>query len=85
MAFKSQAQLRKFASMVEEGKISKEKFQEWLDETTDTDKLPERITKKKSMGKSPRTKEKIRSIKSKSTKDKRVYMSGSRTKVKRQR
>ena len=74
--------MNKFAQMAKTGEISKEKFQEWLDETSDVNKLPERIGKKKS-GSSPRSKEKIKSIKSKSTKGKRVYMSGNRHKVKR--
>lgn len=73
--------------MAKTGEISKDKFQEWLDETADVNKLPERIGKKKTgsskTGNSPRKKEKVKSIKSKSTKSKRVYMSGNRNKVKR--
>ena len=68
--------------MAKTGEISKEKFQEWLDETADVNKLLERIGKKKT-GSSPRKKEKVKSIKSKNTKGKRVYMSGNRNKVKR--
>ncbi|MFA5151507.1 MAG: hypothetical protein WC554_02990 [Clostridia bacterium] len=82
MPFKSQAQLRKFASMVEEGKISREKFNEWLDETADTEKLPERINKKKKGSLSQRKKEKAKSISSKNMRSKRVYMVG-RNKTKR--
>jgi hypothetical protein len=63
--------------MVKTGEISKEKFQEWLDETSDVSKLPEKIGKKKT-GSSPRKKEKVKSVKSKKTKGKRVYTSGSR-------
>jgi hypothetical protein len=93
MPFKSRAQLRKFASMVEEGKISKEKFQEWLDETSDIDGLPEKIGKKKknSLGskKTAGNKEKSKSISNKNairnSRSKRVYMGGSRSKTKRQR
>jgi len=75
--FRSKAQMRKFAQMVKTGEISQNKFNEWLGETSNVNKLPERISKKKTGG-SPRKKEKIKSIKSKSTKNKRVYISGSK-------
>jgi len=42
MPFKSQAQRRKFAQLLVEGKISNQTFEEWNRETGDK-KLPERI------------------------------------------
>jgi hypothetical protein len=42
MPFKSQAQRRKFAQLLVEGKISNETFEEWNRETGGT-KLPERV------------------------------------------
>jgi hypothetical protein len=45
MPFKSQAQRRKFAELVVEGKISNETYEEWTRETG-TKKLPERVCKK---------------------------------------
>jgi hypothetical protein len=42
MPFKSQAQRRKFAQLLVEGKISNQTFEEWNRETGDT-KLPERV------------------------------------------
>jgi hypothetical protein len=47
MPFKSQAQRRKFAELLVEGKISPETFEEWNRETG-TRKLPERVARKKS-------------------------------------
>ena len=49
MPFKSQAQRRKFAHLLVEGKITNETFEEWNRETG-TKKLPERVaaTKKTS-------------------------------------
>ena len=49
MPFKSQAQRRKFAQLLVEGKITNETFEEWNRETG-TKKLPERVaaTKKTS-------------------------------------
>jgi hypothetical protein len=44
--FKSQAQRRKFAQLLVEGKISNQTFEEWNRETGGK-KLPERVTKKK--------------------------------------
>ena len=50
MPFKSQAQRRKFATLLVEGKISPETFEEWNRETG-RKKLPERVKKtKKSRG-----------------------------------
>ena len=45
MPFKSQAQRRKFAALLVEGKISNETFEEWNRETG-SKKLPERVKKK---------------------------------------
>jgi hypothetical protein len=45
MPFKSQAQRRKFAELLVEGKISNETYEEWNRETGST-KLPERARKK---------------------------------------
>ena len=45
MPFKSQAQRRKFAQLLVEGKISNETFEEWNRETGGK-KLPERAAKK---------------------------------------
>ncbi len=42
--FKSQAQARKFAVLLKEGKISKAKFDEWHAATPDLTKLPERVS-----------------------------------------
>jgi hypothetical protein len=42
MPFKSQAQRRKFAQLLVEGKISNQTFEEWNRETGGT-KLPERV------------------------------------------
>jgi hypothetical protein len=46
MPFKSQAQRRKFAQLLVEGKISNETFEEWNRETGSR-KLPERAGRKK--------------------------------------
>jgi hypothetical protein len=46
MPFKSQAQRRKFAQLLVEGKISNETFEEWNRETGGR-KLPERVKRKK--------------------------------------
>jgi hypothetical protein len=45
MPFKSQAQRRKFAQLLVEGKISNQTFEEWSRETGSA-KLPERVTPK---------------------------------------
>jgi hypothetical protein len=57
MPFKSQAQRRKFAQLLVEGKISNKTFEEWNRETGGK-KLPERVGKKRTAQK--RTKRKIR-------------------------
>lgn len=46
MPFKSQAQRRKFASLLVEGKITPETYEEWNRETGGR-KLPERVKKKR--------------------------------------
>ncbi len=46
MPFKSQAQRRKFAELLVEGKISNETFEEWNRETG-RKKLPERAARKR--------------------------------------
>jgi hypothetical protein len=45
MPFKSQAQRRKFAQLLVEGKISPQTFEEWNRETG-AKKLPEHVTRK---------------------------------------
>lgn len=45
MPFKSQAQRRKFAQLLVEGKISNQTFEEWNRETGGR-KLPERVKRK---------------------------------------
>ncbi len=50
MPFKSKAQIAKFGELVKQGKMSKEKFDQWLSETPNAHKLPERVdTKAKSI------------------------------------
>jgi hypothetical protein len=46
MPFKSQAQRRKFAELLVQGKISADTYEEWNRETG-AKKLPERVTTKK--------------------------------------
>ena len=46
MPFKSQAQRRKFAELLVEGKISPQTYEEWNRETGGK-KLPERVAKRK--------------------------------------
>jgi hypothetical protein len=53
MPFKSQAQRRKFARLMVEGKISPETFEEWNRETGSA-KLPEHVAKKPARKKSTR-------------------------------
>jgi hypothetical protein len=50
MPFKSQAQRRKFAHLLVEGKISDETFEEWNRETG-RNKLPERVQRKRTSAK----------------------------------
>lgn len=49
MAFKSEAQKRKFKQLVEDGLMTKETFEKWASEekTSTSTKLPERIKPKK--------------------------------------
>ena len=53
MPFKSQAQRRKFAQLLVEGKISPETFEEWNRETGGA-KLPERATRTRARKGPPR-------------------------------
>jgi hypothetical protein len=50
MPFKSQAQRRKFAQLLVEGKISNETFEEWNRETG-AKRLPERVGRRTKSGK----------------------------------
>ena len=50
MPFKSQAQRRKFAQLLVEGKISNDTFEEWNRETGGQ-KLPERVGRKRAVRK----------------------------------
>jgi hypothetical protein len=59
MPFKSQAQRRKFAQLLVEGKISNETFEEWNRETGGK-KLPERVARKAAPRKKAKTKRKTR-------------------------
>lgn len=47
MPFRSKAQLRKFGVLVRQGKISKAKFRQWIEETPNIKNLPERVGKKR--------------------------------------
>jgi len=53
MPFKSQAQRRKFAQLLVEGKISNETFEEWNRETGGK-KLPERVKASRKVKAAPR-------------------------------
>jgi hypothetical protein len=55
MPFKSQAQRRKFAELLVEGKISAETFEEWNRETG-RKKLPERVNRKSTKRKATKKK-----------------------------
>jgi hypothetical protein len=57
MPFKSQAQRRKFAQLLVEGKISPQTFEEWNQETGGR-KLPERVKTKAKATKRKATKRK---------------------------
>ena len=57
MPFKSQAQRRKFAQLLVEGKISPETFEEWNRETG-AKKLPERAKPKAAARKKSKTRKK---------------------------
>jgi hypothetical protein len=43
MPFKSKSQLRKFAILVKQGKMSKKVFKEWLKETPNIKVLPNKV------------------------------------------
>ena len=62
MPFKSQAQRRKFAELLVQGKISPDTYEEWNRETGGK-KLPERAAKKSK----PKTKSKAKPTKRKTT------------------
>ena len=67
MPFKSQAQRRKFAQLLVEGKISNETFEEWNRETG-AKHLPERVGRKtKSAKKSTTKKSALKRARSRST------------------
>ena len=57
MPFKSQAQRRRFAELLVEGKISNQTFEEWNRETG-SKKLPERVRKKPATRKKANTRTK---------------------------
>jgi len=57
MPFKSQAQRRKFAQLLVEGKISNQTFEEWNRETGGA-KLPERVTPKGKTSSRPKARSK---------------------------
>jgi hypothetical protein len=59
MPFKSQAQRRKFAELLVQGKISNETFEEWNRETG-SKKLPERVKRKAARKKSTKARSKAR-------------------------
>jgi len=59
MPFKSQAQRRKFAQLLVEGKISNQTFEEWNRETGGA-QLPERVKPKASPKSKPKPKPKRR-------------------------
>jgi hypothetical protein len=67
--FKSQAQRRKFAQLLVDGKISNETFEEWNRETGG-EKLPERVGKKAASSKKSRATPKRKAAKRKTTKRK---------------
>ena len=54
MPFKSQAQRRKFAQLLVEGKISNETFEEWNRETG-RKRLPERVKRKQPTARKKKT------------------------------
>ena len=60
MPFKSQAQRRKFAQLLVEGKISNETFEEWNRETGGA-KLPDHVKPKAKARRKPKAKAKPKS------------------------
>jgi hypothetical protein len=69
MPFKSQAQRRKFAQLLVEGKISNQTFEEWNRETG-TAKLPQRV------GSGTRGRKKVGTVKKKRVNRKRKVTKG---------
>ena len=59
MPFKSQAQRRKFAQLLVEGKISNETFEEWNRETGSA-RLPDHVKPKARVGPKPKTRARAR-------------------------
>ncbi len=47
MPFKSKAQLRKFAILVKQGKLSQAEFDKWVHETHDIKSLPNKLRSKR--------------------------------------
>jgi hypothetical protein len=70
MPFKSQAQRRKFAELLVQGKISPETYEEWNRETGGA-KLPERVTRRKATKRKKAARTKSRSTKSRGTKSRK--------------
>jgi hypothetical protein len=64
MPFKSQAQRRKFAQLLVDGKISNETFEEWNRETG-SKKLPERVGSKAKKARATRSTGRRRAAKKK--------------------
>ena len=64
MPFKSQAQRRKFAQLLVEGKISNETFEEWNRETG-RKKLPERVGAKRKTSRTAKSRRRPRAAKKK--------------------
>jgi hypothetical protein len=62
MPFKSQAQRRQFAELLVKGEISPETFEEWNRETG-SQRLPERVKKKKTKKKTPKTRTRTTKVK----------------------
>jgi hypothetical protein len=80
MPFKSQAQRRKFAQLLVEGKISNETFEEWNRETGGA-QLPERVKKRKAAAK-PKARSKTKPKTRSKAKPRRTAAAKPRTKRK---
>lgn len=59
MPFKSQAQRRKFAELLVEGKISADTFEEWNRETG-SKRLPEHVARKRKAAKKTRARKRVK-------------------------
>jgi hypothetical protein len=70
MPFKSQAQRRKFAELLVEGKISPETFEEWNRETG-ARRLPQHVTPKRRTRSKTKARKTVRSSKTRSRPRKR--------------